>query len=65
MSNLIKIDFRKEQRRDTDAYQSFDKAMYQHYQEQRLKVALVMVGFSLMLIGVASIPFIIDYLRTH
>ena len=65
MSNLIKIDFRKEQRRDTAAYRSFERAMYEHERRERFKTAWLMVSFSLVVIGIASTPFIFDYLRTH
>ena len=62
MSNLIKIDFRKEQRRDIAGYQSFERALRQHERRQKLKMAWMMISFCLLVVAIGATPFIIDYI---
>jgi len=62
MGNLIKIDFRKEQRRDTAGYRSFERALYEHERKQRLKMAWMMISFCLLVVAIGATPFIIDYI---
>jgi len=62
MGNLIKIDFRKEQRRDIAGYRSFERALYEHERKQRLKMAWMMISFCLLVVAIGEIAFIIDYI---
>lgn len=66
MGKIIKVDFHRERRREELAFSQFEAAMKRYHKKQRFKLALMMAGFTGLVVLVMMIPFVVSYLtRPH
>ena len=62
MGDVIRIDFQKNRRREDEALQRFEQAMKAHQSRARFRSAGLMALLSFIIIGVMSIPFVVQSL---
>lgn len=62
MGNVIRVDFRRERKKETDAFKAFEEAMRKHEQARRFKTAGIMVLFSFIIIATMALPFGLEYI---
>lgn len=62
MGDVIRIDFQKNRRREDEALERFEQAMRANQGRARFRSAGLMILLSFIIIGVMSIPFVVQNL---
>ncbi len=59
MGKVIKVDFQRDRRKDYENYLQFELNLRRYHQKQQFKTALLLSGFSAIIILSMLIPFVI------